>query len=120
MSKTHRSIFRSNVLAAFAHKGVTNRTVKAYYQGGNKHGQRIQARTLRNWLEEDGEFSPTLDGLAGLAAALEVLPWQLLLPNFKPGRTAHTDIDAERAILTEERRRLQQQRKSLKRSLPQV
>lgn len=106
MSLDYRAVLRTNLRAVFAVHGDTTATAsrKARYLDGPKRGRTISERSLRYFLEEGGP-SPSLDALAAIAGAYDLMPWQLLVPGLDPGNPPYLALsDAERALYADFRR----------------
>lgn len=106
VSLDYRAVLRVNLRAVFAVHGDTSATAsrKARYLDGPKRGRTISERSLRYFLEEGGP-SPSLDALAAIAGAYDLMPWQLLVPGLDPANPPYLALsDAERALYAEFRR----------------
>lgn len=91
----YRRILRTNLKAVLARAGDTTTSAarKALYLDGTKRGQRVSARSLRYFLDENGP-SPGVDALAAIAAAYDLMLWQLLVPDLDPENPPHLALSA--------------------------
>lgn len=55
----------------------------AVYLDGPKRGKRVSLRSIQ-YLTGEAPYSPTIDLLAAVAAALDLQPWQLLVKGMDP------------------------------------
>lgn len=92
-----------NLAAAMKLRQQTPRTLAkiAYYLDGPKKGKKVSLRSLQ-YLAGDAPYSPSVDLLAAVAAALDLLPWQLLVKGMDPGNPpVLTLTDSERQLYAE-------------------
>lgn len=87
----YRRVLSDNLGALLDERGLTPGTIKAYYLSGPRQGKRISERMIRYILALPKESavpppSPALDVLAGLAQALRVPVYLLLMPGLDPAR----------------------------------
>ena len=103
----YRAVFRANLKALLDHHGVTRLTVKAYYLDGPKRGKQVSSRAIGYMLSKDSAApSPSLDMVAAVAAAYDLLPWQLLVPAFDPANPPMVRLTPEERKLYAEFQRL--------------
>ncbi len=74
-----------NLANAMKRREQTPRTLAkvAVYLDGPKKGKRVSLRSIQ-YLIGDAPFSPTVDLLAAVAAALDLHPWQMLVRGMDP------------------------------------
>ncbi len=74
-----------NLTAAMKRRQQTPRTLAkvAVYLDGPKRGKRVSLRSIQ-YLTGEAPYSPTIDLLSAVAAALDLQPWQLLVKGMDP------------------------------------
>jgi len=104
----HRALLRENLAAWMVERGKTSETLNARYIQGPKRGLLVSPRSIRNMLSKDPPEgapeneplpnSPTYDMIVAVCAALEIMPWHLLVPERgpkEPPRLAATPREIE-------------------------
>lgn len=103
----HRKVLRDNLAAWMAHRNFTRQTLKAIYLDGPKKGKKISPRSIGNILsEKDTANSPAYDMIVAIAARLEIMPWQLLVPGRGPANPPCLAVTPAEAKLHREFERL--------------
>lgn len=92
-----------NLTAAMKKRRQTPRTLAkvAVYLDGPKKGKRVSLRSIQ-YLTGEAPYSPTIDLLSAVAAALDLQPWQLLVKGMDPDNPpVLTLTDSERKLYRE-------------------
>jgi hypothetical protein len=81
----YATTIHENLINAMKRREQTPRTLAkvAVYLDGPKKGKRVSLRSIQ-YLVGDAPFSPTIDLLAAVAAALDLHSWQLLVKGMDP------------------------------------
>ena len=85
MPNDYAKTLQENLTAAMKKRQQTARTLAkvAVYLDGPKRGKRVSLRSIQ-YLTGEAPYSPTVDMLAAVAAALDLHPWQLLVKGMDP------------------------------------
>jgi hypothetical protein len=92
-----------NLTTAMNCRKQTPRTLAkvAVYLDGPKRGKRVSLRSIQ-YLVGDAPYSPTIDLLSAVAAALDLHPWQLLVKGMDPNNPpVLTLTESERKLYRE-------------------
>lgn len=88
-------ILGENIRALMEHHGVRRETLEAIYLDGRKKGKRVSPRTIGGLAHpREGTSAPQLDVVAAIAAAFDLLPWQLLVPDLDPADPPRTQLSS--------------------------
>jgi transcriptional regulator with XRE-family HTH domain len=81
-----KEVVAANISALLAYRNESPEDVakRAVYRGGRKAGKKVGPRTIRNAMKADVADSPSLELIAAVAKACDLMPWQLLFPKFDP------------------------------------